>query len=127
MGGDICAICLEYNNEDNYTCMYCNNSFHNSCVKKMKNNNCPLCRKELKIYSTNYKNVIFNNMSTHHNYDIDNYLDKWNNKKCFSDNHNFKLETLCDWTMLDNEFTFTFTYKCMYIKCINCNKTKIVN
>lgn len=125
MDSDICSICLEYNNEDNYTCMYCNNSFHNSCVKKMKNNNCPLCRKELQIYSTNYKNVIFNNMNTHNNYDIDNYLNKWNNKKCFSDNHNFKLETLGDWSMIDNEFKFT--YKCMYIECINCNKTKIVN
>ena len=127
MQNNICAICLEENiiNNNNYKCLYCNNSFHNSCIKKMKNNICPLCRKELQIYSKNYKNCTFNNMSNHNNYNIDNYLDKWDNKKCFKNNHNFKLETLGDWEMINEEFSFIF--KCMYIECVNCNKTKIIS
>lgn len=33
MDNDVCAICLDNNNEDNYVCMYCNNIFYNSCIK----------------------------------------------------------------------------------------------
>ena len=63
MDNDICAICLDENNEDNFVCNYCNNVFHNTCIKNMNNNYCPLCRKELHNTSYNYKNYIFNNMS----------------------------------------------------------------
>ena len=133
MDEDICAICLDENNknnEDNFICVHCNNIFHNSCIKKMNNNLCPLCRKELKNTSYNYENYIFNNMSNlynsnENNYNINFYLDKWNNKKCFHNNHKFKLETLGDWDILNNDFYFT--YKCMYIECLNCNKSKIIN
>lgn len=49
MDNDICAICLDNNNEDKYVCMHRNNIFHNSCIKKMNNSLCPLCRKNYKI------------------------------------------------------------------------------
>ena len=134
MDNDICAICLDENNEDNFVCNYCNNVFHNTCIKNMNNNYCPLCRKELHNTSYNYKNYIFNNMSnlddnTENNnknkYNINFYLEKWNNKKCFINNHKFKLETLGDWDILNNDFYFT--YKCMYIECLDCKVSKLLN
>lgn len=87
-------------------------------------------QKKLKNTSYNYENYIFNNMShldniNENEYNIYFYLDKWNNKKCFYNNHKFKLETLGEWDILNNDFYFTYKY--MYIECLNCNKSKIIN
>ena len=42
-----CSICLEKINEKNFCLTECEHLFHFSCVTKVKNGLCPLCRKEL--------------------------------------------------------------------------------
>lgn len=49
---DSCAICLQnYKEKEVLTILFCDHSFHKDCVKIWleKNNNCPVCRKVLKV------------------------------------------------------------------------------
>jgi len=118
-----CVICLEDNNKTNsFKCDNCNNIYHNTCINKLKNNICPLCRVDLKKNNTHYTNYNFNNMDSCNYYDIQKYLNKWDNTECFTNAHYFNLETLGNWDMKQD---LSFTYTCMHVECVDCNKIKI--
>lgn len=119
-----CIICLEQNcTEDCFSCDTCKNVFHNSCIVKIKNKLCPICRCSIK---KKYNNYTFNNMDLNRNFDIDYYINKWNNRKCINSNHLFELETLGEWNVNNNTWDLIFEYKYMHIKCVNCEKNIIV-
>ena len=123
----MCSICLENINQESYDkfkCNQCNNTFHFSCILNLKKNICPLCRSKIK-YKQTYNNYTFNNMNSSNKYNIDYYIYKWNDKKCISSNHKFKLETLGDWNF-DNNYKPIFTFKSMYVQCINCCTSNII-
>jgi len=66
-----CVICYEHIHYQKYICIYCNNHFHQHCIKKWFDNNmnnnhhkCPYCMNELILM-----NLLFNN--THIKYIFD--------------------------------------------------------
>ena len=124
-----CVICLEKFNTSIYKCPTCKNCFHNKCIRKLKQNNCPLCRSSIIIPNNSKSNVIFNNMDeTNKLYNIDYFTNKWKDKTCLNENHKFILETLGDWiSNNNNNNNLTFIYKCMYLECTNCKKNMIIN
>ena len=122
---DQCCICLDnIENNNNYKCNHCNNNFHYKCILQLKKNICPLCRNSIIINNNNTKyNITFNNMTDNNNFDLNQYIEKWSDKKCLELNHNFKLETLGDWDY-DSELIFKFRY--MYIECLDCKKNIVI-
>jgi hypothetical protein len=50
-----CAICFGLLNEDVYNTK-CKHQFHKSCLKKMHNDKCPLCRQQMGINVEIYEN-----------------------------------------------------------------------
>lgn len=48
-----CAICKE-NEPNRWYELECGHVFHMNCIKKVKNNKCPLCRKEIKVKNHRY-------------------------------------------------------------------------
>jgi len=49
MQDNVCCICLNKKSDKIIKCKYCNNEFDKICLDKWlkKNNNCPLCRKNI--------------------------------------------------------------------------------
>ena len=48
-------------------------------------------------------------MTDNNNFNLNQYIQKWSDKKCLQLNHNFKLETLGDWDF-DSELIFKFRF-----------------
>jgi hypothetical protein len=86
-----CAICLSSVNNLNMCITECNHKFHISCLLKVKNNECPLCRAKLyeedqNIKSQNNEDIIidefYNDMQ-----DIIDHIDRNNyNRAMINDN-----------------------------------------
>lgn len=43
-----CVICMDTISSENNAALKCNHDFHLSCILKLRNNSCPVCRKPLK-------------------------------------------------------------------------------
>ena len=119
-----CCICLDtILNNNTYKCSHCNNIFHHDCILQLKKNICPLCRNTIIINNNTKYNITFNNMTDNNNFNLNQYIQKWSDKKCLQLNHNFKLETLGDWDF-DSELIFKFRF--MHIECLDCKKNIII-
>lgn len=46
---DCCCICLDTKTTGKIVISNCNHSFHEDCISKIINDNCPLCRKTMGI------------------------------------------------------------------------------
>lgn len=133
---DPCPICLENieDSVDNTTPYDCYHTYHINCIKQLNKynlptrNNCLLCMsdiKDFKIIKPPIKYVFNNMLDGERNFDIDSYLKKWNDHKCFEKNHKFHIETIGDWNCSKYKELY-FTYNSMFIECENCKKHIIV-
>ena len=127
---DICSICLDSSNDSSLDKPFkCEHVFHIKCFNQLTKNNficCPLCKKSIKqVYDGNIT-YTFNNMldNNERDFDIPYYISQWKDKQCEENSHTLLLETLGDWVYMDDKLKLD--YKCMYIKCCNCNKDMIV-
>lgn len=128
---ELCAICLE-EVETPFKPYNCNHLYHPKCIEileksscKMKSK-CSLCMayKLKKNNSIEYNNYNLNNLLDN-SIDVQYYINKWPDKKCFECNHYFNLETLGDWFM-DNSNELKMNFKIMHINCKNCKKEYLI-
>ena len=93
-----CTICYEEIEEhETYTKWTCDHSFHKNCVQKW-NNGCPNCRCMKNIHNDNVigknkENVLNISLMKNINPLVGDkkmiYLNKWNDRECINENHNF--------------------------------------
>ena len=128
-----CPICLDTIEINDISKPYiCNHIYHKDCIKNLytsgckRKYNCSLCNERVK-YEYKYTNFVFNNMLEGEKiFDIDIYINKWKYKNCIINNHKLLIETLGDWDMSSTR-NLVFTYKSMYIECLHCKSTQIIN
>lgn len=131
-----CVICLEEikdkDKDTEYKCYSCNNYFHHKCIINLKKKKCPLCREKI-IYlkkdikhNISYKNIKFSNLTNRMNYDLDNFIIQWKNKKCLDCNHCIKIETLGEWVFDGLYKELNLRYTCMHMECETCNISQII-
>lgn len=107
---EICAICIDNLDNNIINKWSCIHIFHSNCIKKWKNNSCPLCRTtELNNQNikSNNQNILdinkLKNICKNLEGDIKEiYLELFNDKDCITNNHNlicleqFGVKIICE-------------------------------